>query len=1317
MGNQLVGIAPSEIFPVEHYLTDHSQLQFDASLGSTRFFKVARAKSQEGMIVVKVFALHDPMLPLVKHRMHIEEIKSKLQSAVNCLCFQKVVMTDKAVFLMREYVKYSLYDRISTRPFLTMIEKKFIAFQILFALRQCHTLGVCHGDIKLENIMITSWNWVLLTDIASYKPTYLPDDNPADYSFFFDTSRRRLCYIAPERFVKTSAELSNQLLPSEDHVKKGELTPAMDIFSTGCALAEMFTDGRPPFDLSQLLAYRNGEYDPNIHVDTIDDEEIRDLIKSMIKLNPADRCSAELYLDEEKNKIFPDYFYSFLQPYLQMFSATNPIISPDEKIDRLKSDINGIINMLLPSNDSEECTDGLVLIVQLVTSCIRGLHLSTTKIQALDVLLELSTYCSAETVLDRIVPYIFHMIQDVSPGVRKSALHGLNNTLSTVKNLKPSDANTFPEYIFPGLINVAHDDAVIVRTTFAQIISQLAQTGLRFLKCCQNVQDDEPTSSAFETELATLQEMVQQSVSSLLTDSHNIVKQTLVNSNIIELCEFFGTQRANDVLLSHMVTFLNDKTDKHLRASFFDNFVNVVAFVDQQCSPILCPLLQQGFTDSEEFVAKKALNAMQQLIEKRLLQKTALYQLIRDVSCFLIHPNLWIRQATVGCFSATARMLDDVDVQCKILPVMKPYLKHSVLLVDREELVLNTLKDPLPRNIYDTVVKCSIVETLVDILGERKKARTIANTGHIPLTSVTQSMHQNSALRNLVRKLESEGMTEIVEDQLLALSKHILKVHKQLAFDNKYNSKGKINIGDTKLNVHCYSVPLARSQHSKLQDPISLANRRKGLDDQSVSNMNDEWKCMFGGTELSSSKQMHSSRNPSPIGGSYSSDVQPSPSHSIEGPTDMSYIHYRYAPCKLELRKLISHRQECHEMTMRRHEWAEQEVWKPRLPPPGWRLRSQLVAHLHEHKSGVNRLVTIPNTSMFASCSSDSCVRVWDCVKMEGKNIANRSKQVYNHQNGALYGMTTCRNNQSLATVSHSGSVVVLNLESNSNKLGVMQIKQLDLQEDGCAVDISYLDSGSQMVLVYATVYGSLIGWDIRAPKLAWKVNNDIKQGIITAMCLDTRQSCLTLGTSSGYHTCWDLRFRLPIATIAHSKAVRVRRLIKHPSEPSWIISAMQDNNEVTVWNLESGSKQQTLWASSAPPLSNSQTNNHSVCALYTMNTDHGPELLTGGTDQRVRKWNLRSPSDSYIAIPAASDVMGHSLYCYECRLVDGTNVVQEVCTKSSSAVMAGDEEPPCATDQPAPGHVGSILDITSCMASQCFLVTASCDGIIKVWK
>ena len=66
---------------------------------------------------------------------------------------------------------------------------------------QAHKHGVCHGDIKMENVMVTSWNWVMLTDFsATFKPTALPEDNPADFSYFFDTSRRRTCYIAPERF-------------------------------------------------------------------------------------------------------------------------------------------------------------------------------------------------------------------------------------------------------------------------------------------------------------------------------------------------------------------------------------------------------------------------------------------------------------------------------------------------------------------------------------------------------------------------------------------------------------------------------------------------------------------------------------------------------------------------------------------------------------------------------------------------------------------------------------------------------------------------------------------------------------------------------------------------------------------------------------------------------------------------------------------------------------------------------------------------------------------------------------------------------------
>jgi len=235
-------------------------------MGSTRFFKVAKAKTEEGLIVVKVFVKHDPTLPLEDHKERLESIKKSLTlaNAVNCLPFQRVEVRiinwmsdacidtftfeqiiDKAAYIMREYVKHSLYDRVSTRPFLTVLEKKWITFQILCALNQCHKQKICHGDIKLENILITSWNWILLSDFASFKPTYLPEDNPADYTYFFDTSRRRTCYIAPERFVKTlSAEddpnngnmsviHSDSIIRVPPSYAGNTLIPAMDIFSAG----------------------------------------------------------------------------------------------------------------------------------------------------------------------------------------------------------------------------------------------------------------------------------------------------------------------------------------------------------------------------------------------------------------------------------------------------------------------------------------------------------------------------------------------------------------------------------------------------------------------------------------------------------------------------------------------------------------------------------------------------------------------------------------------------------------------------------------------------------------------------------------------------------------------------------------------------------------------------------------------------------------------------------------------------------------------------------------------------------------------------
>lgn len=60
------------------------------SMGSTRFFKVARVRSDEGLIVVKVFVKHDPSLPLETHAERVKYIHKCLSNAVNCLPFQRV---------------------------------------------------------------------------------------------------------------------------------------------------------------------------------------------------------------------------------------------------------------------------------------------------------------------------------------------------------------------------------------------------------------------------------------------------------------------------------------------------------------------------------------------------------------------------------------------------------------------------------------------------------------------------------------------------------------------------------------------------------------------------------------------------------------------------------------------------------------------------------------------------------------------------------------------------------------------------------------------------------------------------------------------------------------------------------------------------------------------------------------------------------------------------------------------------------------------------------------------------------------------------
>ena len=306
----------------------------------------------------------DPEFRVYERRLEEHRERFNVLTAPNVLPFARWIDGERAVFLFRQYFAYNVADRFHTHPFLTALEKRWFAYQVLEGLRQLHSGNVRHGDLKTENLLCTSWNWLLLTDLSFYKPTYLPADNPADYSFYFETTRRR-CYLAPERFysagerektlqaayaqsqqlhpshsLSSSASTGNlhhaAITPAASNFDPATVTEAMDVFSAGCCIAEIFMEGEPLFDLSQLLSYREGVFDvASVLQAKIADADIRDLVQHMIQLSPSQRFSAKGYLREWTPRSFPSSF-SYLHKLFTRLMQPDQLSTPDQKLHFIK---------------------------------------------------------------------------------------------------------------------------------------------------------------------------------------------------------------------------------------------------------------------------------------------------------------------------------------------------------------------------------------------------------------------------------------------------------------------------------------------------------------------------------------------------------------------------------------------------------------------------------------------------------------------------------------------------------------------------------------------------------------------------------------------------------------------------------------------------------------------------------------------------------------------------------------------------------------------------------------------------------------------
>ncbi|KAJ3185754.1 Serine/threonine-protein kinase [Gaertneriomyces sp. JEL0708] len=839
MGNTVSSTTPRNASAaIDSYVSELSDVHYERSLGSGHFMKTIRCKHQDGLVVVKIFIKPDAGVSLHEHVKRIQAERQVLSSIPNAFPYQRILETDRAAYMLRQYLYSNLYDRISTRPFLNVVEKKWIAYQILAGLAESHAHGIYHGDIKTENVLVTSWNWAYLTDFSGFKPTYLPEDNPGDFSFFFDTSSRRVCYLAPERFYAPGETLFSD--------KNGTLNAAMDVFALGCTIAELFLEGSPLFSLSQLLRYRGGEYDPASELARIEDEHIRDMIKHMIQLDPSKRGSAADYLEKWRGKAFPDFFYTFLYPYMVSLEDSGNVISTapnddgttqlvgpstacDAKIERIYNDFaiiasslgirdasgykNGDMNSPTDStSDAVHCGyvtnvmstnlcipgypfawddatrnlaagDGCLIFVLIICSAVRNALYASSKLHAIELLLGFGIHLADDYCLDRLVPYFVVLLEDDCAMVRANALRGLTHLLDLVETITPSDANIFPEYILPSLHRFATDPDSFVRAVYAQCIATITETAMRFLELSQLLKNDISIDvdtegvgehMSYDQGLRDLQDVIQEEVITLLIDPDPLVKRALL-SDMSRLCIIFGRQKANDILLSHMITYLND-TDWQLRGAFFESIIGVGTYIGgRSLEEYILPLMIQALTDAEEFVVEKVLSALTSLAELGLLQKPKLKELSVVILPLLCHPNTWIRLGAIGFVASAARLLPLLDVRCFLYPQLRAYLKMDVFEIS-ENTLLENLKTPVNRLLYDQTLLYASKEKAPGDRNLSPFARlgvgSEERSDSAESSEAEESIHDSS---KLLQKLKTLGMTEEDKEKLYALKYYISK--------------------------------------------------------------------------------------------------------------------------------------------------------------------------------------------------------------------------------------------------------------------------------------------------------------------------------------------------------------------------------------------------------------------------------------------------------------------------------------------------------------------------------------------------------------
>ncbi|KAL0210558.1 hypothetical protein RCL1_004994 [Eukaryota sp. TZLM3-RCL] len=738
-----------------HHIKDCVFLQ-SISTSSSNVVQTVKCSLEDKLVVVKIRFFKVEELEAIKKRQDFLEAFNKQLahdtsfSFPNILPFSKIIIQEPELvgqraqarlyrmFLVRPFISTSLLS-VLKKPFaITPTERLWIAYQVAKTCSSFHSLSpisskfscFCHGHLRPENILLTSFYWAIISDWGS-KPAHITGPD-VHFQRFFDTGQG--AYLAPERLL-----LTDDLVPAQQL-----LAPSSDVFSFGLVLIDLFyvsssMNYSPLIVLKDLKNYK--EVEGNVKENArnrlqnieILDEILVNLIVDCLSFDPSKRPTFSTLID-----CF-DRTFPYLQNFYTKFSQT--IRSPHQSLVLAILDI-------FQSNSWKNSLDQSILIVSSSLSLITSSFSITVdqRIELLNILIEILNthqlpfslkFCRiiSELINTQNSSIIGNCVDFSLLKCRSAIFKVIDCIFLNLSTLTDVDQSVFyailSRYLIPNLVNLSSffkesDSNQTVNQTvtmdsliypFQSLLIVLDKINL-FMD--QNLSSNIEISEPIKNDLNAVRGLIFDMVRKILnfsrikvTPNFDFFLQFILQSNslkiltkfLFSMSSTFDPSEYFDLFLTACSTF--EKTD--LFSQYTRSLVISSLFLVYQSIFSIFPLnfdllkliintLSLFINDYESIVAVSAITSYFELLKflssfqnfnenfKPEVVKIFLPLCVAKILPLIFHPNPLIKKSSIELSSLIVDLIGPVDSFALIAPHLAPFSTCSVIQINRKVL-------------------------------------------------------------------------------------------------------------------------------------------------------------------------------------------------------------------------------------------------------------------------------------------------------------------------------------------------------------------------------------------------------------------------------------------------------------------------------------------------------------------------------------------------------------------------------------------------------------------------------------------------------